>query len=101
MLALALNLQYGMTGLINFGIVGFHGLGAYASAIVTETGGQGFLVRLGAAIAVAGAAVASLSLRLSGDFLAIVTLGFAETVRRPAFRPSGERPNSGVARCQT
>ncbi len=83
-LALALNLQYGMTGLINFGIVGFYGLGAYASAIVTETGGQSFLVGLGVAIAVgavAGAAVASLSLRLSGDFLAIVTLGFAETVR--------------------
>lgn len=83
-LALALNLQYGLTGLINFGIVGFYGLGAYTSAILTETGGQHFLVGLAAATvigAIAGAAVGALSLRLSGDFLAIVTLGFAETVR--------------------
>ena len=83
-LALALNLQYGKTGLINFGIVGFYGLGAYVSAIVTETGGQPFVVGLALAVAfgaVAGAAVALLSQRLSGDFLAIVTLGFAETVR--------------------
>ncbi|RAI02250.1 branched-chain amino acid ABC transporter permease [Acuticoccus sediminis] len=83
-LALALNLQYGFTGLINFGIVGFYGLGAYASGIATETLGLPFVLGLVMALAVgalSGAAVALLSLRLSGDFLAIVTLGFAETVR--------------------
>lgn len=83
-LALALNLQYGLTGLINFGVVGFFGLGAYASGIATETFGLPFLGGVGVAMAVgalAGVFVALLSLRLAGDFLAIVTLGFAETVR--------------------
>ena len=83
-LTLALNLQYGFTGLINFGVVGFYGLGAYASGIGTETFGLPFTAGLAVAVAIgalAGAVVALLSLRLSGDFLAIVTLGFAETVR--------------------
>lgn len=83
-LALALNMQYGLTGLINFGVVGFFGLGAYASGIATETYGLPFLGGVVAAMvvgAIAGVFVALLSLRLAGDFLAIVTLGFAETVR--------------------
>lgn len=83
-LALALNLQFGLTGLVNFGVVGFFGLGAYASGIATETYGAPFLGGLAMALvvgAVAGAFIALLSLRLSGDFLAIVTLGFAETIR--------------------
>ena len=83
-LALALNLQFGLTGLINFGVVGFYGLGAYASGISTETfhlpfaGGLLIAMIVGS---IGGGFVALLSLRLSGDFLAIVTLGFAETVR--------------------
>lgn len=83
-LALALNLQFGLTGLINFGVVGFYGLGAYASGIATETFHAPFIAGLLCAMvvgAIAGAAVSLLSLRLSGDFLAIVTLGFAESVR--------------------
>lgn len=83
-LALALNLQFGLTGLINFGVVGFYGLGAYASGITTEHLHAPFVAGLAVAMvvgAIGGAFVALLSLRLSGDFLAIVTLGFAETVR--------------------
>lgn len=83
-MALGLNIQFGMTGLMNFGVVGFYGLGAYASALVTESLGLPFLAGLVVAMivgALAGIAVASLSVRLSGDFLAIVTLGFAESVR--------------------
>lgn len=83
-LALALNLQFGLTGLSNFGVVGFYGIGAYASGITTEIFHAPFVAGLLVAImagAVAGAVVSILSLRLSGDFLAIVTLGFAETVR--------------------
>lgn len=83
-LALALNLQFGLTGLINFGVVGFYGLGAYASGISTETFHMPFVGGLAMAMivgAIGGAFVALLSLRLSGDFLAIVTLGFAETMR--------------------
>ena len=83
-LALALNLQFGLTGLINFGVVGFYGLGAYASGIATETFHMPFVGGLVIAMivgSIGGAFVALLSLRLSGDFLAIVTLGFAETIR--------------------
>lgn len=83
-LALALNLQFGLTGLINFGVVGFYGLGAYASGIATETFHMPFIAGLAIAMivgSIGGAFVALLSLRLSGDFLAIVTLGFAETIR--------------------
>lgn len=83
-LALALNLQFGLTGLINFGVVGFYGLGAYASGISTETFHMPFVGGLVVAMivgSIGGAFVALLSLRLSGDFLAIVTLGFAEAIR--------------------
>jgi branched-chain amino acid transport system permease protein len=83
-LALALNLQFGLTGLINFGVVGFYGLGAYASGISTETFHLPFVGGLAIAMlvgSIGGGFVALLSLRLSGDFLAIVTLGFAETIR--------------------
>lgn len=83
LLAIGLNLQYGETGLINFGHVAFFALGAYASALLSLRGWP-----LAATFTVA-ALVASLAavplgfaaLRLREDYLAIVTLGFSETVR--------------------
>ena len=83
-LALALNLQWGMTGMVNFGIAGFYGLGAYTSGLLTVK--AGWPVELGMVCAIAaglvfGAAVSFLSVRLRDDFLAIVTLGFGEVVR--------------------
>lgn len=83
-LALALNLQWGLTGMLNFGVAGFYALGAYASGLTTELLGAPFIAGFAVAIAVgalAGLAVASLSARLAGDFLAIATLGFAEIIR--------------------
>lgn len=83
-LALALNLQWGMTGMVNFGIAGFYALGGYASAIVTVTFGWPFwagLVVAAVAGLLSGLALACLSGRLSSHYLAIVTLGFAELVR--------------------
>lgn len=83
-LALALNLQWGLTGMLNFGVAGFYALGAYASALATEVLGVPFIAGFALAVVVgglAGLAVASLSARLAGDFLAIATLGFAEIVR--------------------
>ena len=83
LLAIGLNLQYGYTGLINFGHVAFFAIGAYASALLTLQGwplAPAFIVGM----VVAGLAaypVGLLSLRLSDDYLAVVTLGFAETVR--------------------
>ena len=84
LLALALNLQWGMTGMVNFGIAGFYALGAYTSALLSVKLGMPlwFAMPAGAVAGlVAGALVALLSIRLSGDFLAIVTLGFGEFVR--------------------
>lgn len=84
LLALALNLQWGVTGLVNFGVAGLYALGAYASALVTERLGLPFLLALPMAAlvgALAALLLAALSARLSGDYLAIVTLGFAELVR--------------------
>lgn len=84
LMALALNLQWGMAGMINFGVAGLFALGAYASALSTELMGFPFWAGLCMALLagfVVGLAVASLSIRLSGDFLAIVTLGFAEVMR--------------------
>jgi branched-chain amino acid transport system permease protein len=84
LLALALNLQWGLTGLVNFGVAGLYALGAYASALATERLGLPFLLALPVAAlvgALAALMLAALSARLSGDYLAIVTLGFAELVR--------------------
>lgn len=83
LLTLGLSLHYGFTGLINFGHVGFFAIGAYASALLSISGVP---IILAFAAAMAAAALAAyplglLSLRLRGDYLAIVTLGFSETVR--------------------
>jgi branched-chain amino acid transport system permease protein len=84
LLALGLNLVWGMTGLINLGLVGFFGFGAYASALATRRGGMPIVLGLAAALvltAIAGGALALITARLRGDYLAIITLGFAEVVR--------------------
>lgn len=83
LLAIGLNLQYGYTGLINFGVVAFFAIGAYASALLTLAGWP-LLPAFAVATLVAGVAaypIGLLSLRLSDDYLAVVTLGFSEVVR--------------------
>ncbi|HWZ85683.1 MAG TPA: branched-chain amino acid ABC transporter permease [Thermoanaerobaculia bacterium] len=99
-LAVSLNLINGFTGQFSIGHAGFMAIGAYASAYFTVTFGEalrsalGFLpefARDGAVLLVAltiGAVLASIagffvgvpSLRLRGDYLAIVTLGFGEII---------------------
>ena len=83
LLALGLTLQYGRTGLINFGHVGFFAIGAYTSALLALHGVP-LVVCFLAAAALAGIAawpIGLISLRLRDDYFAIVTLGFSETVR--------------------
>ena len=83
LLAIGLNLQYGFTGLINFGHVGFFCIGAYAAAILSVYGvpePAGFV--LGAVLAALAAwPIGLVSLKLRDDYFAIVTLGFGEVVR--------------------
>lgn len=83
MLGLALNLQWGLCGMVNFGMSGFFALGAYAAAIVALSGAGTFAGVVVAAMvcALACGATALISLRLSDEYLAILTLGFGEVVR--------------------
>lgn len=91
-LALALNMQWGLTGLFNLGIAGFFAVGAYASALMTTPpaaehwGGLGLPMPIGVAVAmVASGALAFIigaaTIRLRSDYLAIATLGIAEVIR--------------------
>jgi branched-chain amino acid transport system permease protein len=80
-LAASLNITNGYTGLFSFGHAAFYGIGAYTAAILATRLGWGFALTLPAAGVVAalfGAALALITLRLSGIFLALVTIGFQE-----------------------
>jgi len=100
-LAVSLNLINGFTGQFSIGHAGFYAVGAYTSASLVYYGGasirtltsfipamaqNAILLFLGlfaaaAAAGIAGLAVGIPSLRLRGDYLAIVTLGFGEIIR--------------------
>lgn len=83
-MALGLNVMWGMAGLVNLGLVGSAAVGAYTSAILTKTLGlpiwAGIIFGTIAA-AIVGAGLAMVTRRLKDHYLAIVTLGFAETIR--------------------
>ncbi|MBV9782725.1 MAG: branched-chain amino acid ABC transporter permease [Acidisphaera sp.] len=83
LLALGLNLQYGFTGLINFGVVAFYAVGAYTSALLALRGVPFVLDFAAAAVLAALFAwpLGVMCLRLRDDYLAIVTLAFAEILR--------------------
>ena len=83
LLGFALNLQWGQAGMINFGLAGFYGVGAYTAAIVSKHGADGFTATVAAIAMTAGlSAVVSLAtLKLREDYLAITTLAFSELVR--------------------
>ncbi|MEM9011331.1 MAG: branched-chain amino acid ABC transporter permease [Pseudomonadota bacterium] len=84
LLALGLNVIWGMAGMINLGLAGFFALGAYGSALATVALGLPIPVGVAVAVAVtalAGGLLSRLTLNLRGDYLAIVTLGFGECVR--------------------
>ena len=82
--ALGLALHFGFAGLLNFGIAGFMAIGAYGYAISILTFGfewwQGILVSLVASV-VFSLILGIPTLRLRGDYLAIVTIAAAEILR--------------------
>ena len=84
-LALALNFQWGLGGMVNFGLAGFYTLGAYACALLILKGGANtFFATLGAmaVVAIACALTALVTLRVTEeDYFAIVTLGVGEVLR--------------------
>lgn len=83
-LALGLNLITGVTGQLSMGHAGFMSIGAYTSAIITVQMGWPFwsvVLAGGMVAAVFGFLIGIPTLRLEGDYLAMVTIGFAEIIR--------------------
>lgn len=79
MLALGLNIVVGFAGLLDLGFVGFYAVGAYTYALLYHWAGWGFWEALpvaGVMSAFFGFLLGFPVLRLRGDYLAIVTLGF-------------------------
>ena len=84
MLGWGLNIVVGLAGLLDLGYVAFYAVGAYTYALLSTQHGLGFW----AVLPLAGMLAASFGvllgfpvLRLRGDYLAIVTLGFGEIIR--------------------
>ncbi len=97
-IAIGLNVVVGQTGLLDLGYVGFYAVGAYTVALLTspdspwnKVGADGWFTEKWAwlacvpiamaATALAGLILGTPTLRLRGDYLAIVTLGFGEIIR--------------------
>lgn len=83
-LSLGLNLITGVTGQLSLGHAAFMSIGAFASAIITIKFHMPFFINLLVASTIAGlvgAVVGYPILRLTGDYLAIATLGFAEILK--------------------
>lgn len=81
--SLGLNLEWGFTGLINFGHVAFFAIGAYTTVLLNLSGVP-LLLSVIAGVALAGLCGGLLgipTLKLREDYLAIVTIGFAEIIR--------------------
>ncbi len=83
-LALGLNIIVGVAGQLVLGYAAFYAIGAYTYGLLNQNLGLGFWVCLpigGFVTVIAGLLLAFPVLRLRGDYLAIVTLGFGEIVR--------------------
>lgn len=81
---LGLNIIVGFSGLLSLGYAAFVGVGAYTTGILSSAYGINFWLTLPFSImaaVLAGLAIGAPTLRLRGDYLAIVTLGFGEIFR--------------------
>lgn len=84
LLALGLNVVVGQAGLLDLGYVAFFAVGGYVMAVLGKEFGWGFweIILVGVLLsALSGILLGAPTLRLRGDYLAIVTLGFGEIVR--------------------
>ncbi|MFJ9667042.1 branched-chain amino acid ABC transporter permease [Streptomyces sp. NPDC101219] len=96
--ALGLNIVVGLAGLLDLGYVAFLGVGAYTAAMVSGSPSSPFNIHLpfwasallGAFVAmIFGVLIGAPTLRLRGDYLAIVTLGFGEIFRIAVLNTDG------------
>ena len=88
LMGLGLNIVVGFAGLLDLGYVAFYAIGAYSMAVLTSQGPLGIGLSFWAALpfcvlfaALAGIILGVPVLRMRGDYLAIVTLGFGEIIR--------------------
>lgn len=90
LLALGLNVVVGMAGLLDLGYVAFFAVGGYTTAILTSARSPGiapelpWVAALGVVVimaVIAGVFIGAPVMRMRGDYLAIVTLGFGEIIR--------------------
>ncbi len=117
-LTLGLNVQWGLTGLFNIGVAAFFAVGAFTSALITKEMPTGlaaeyikqlFGLNLPFPVGVLGAAavcgviallIGLLTLRLREDYLAIATIGIAESLRlvfqNERWLANGPQPLSGI-----
>lgn len=81
--SLGLNLQWGFTGLINFGHIAFMTLGAYTTVLLSVKGVPLLIATMIGAVVAAllGLVIGFATLRLREDYLAIVTIGTGELIR--------------------
>jgi branched-chain amino acid transport system permease protein len=102
LVALGLNIVVGYAGLLDLGYVAFYAVGAYTVAVLTsEHGNWPYLLAIPMAIGVAmlaGLALGAPTLRVRGDYLAIVTLGFGEIVRLTLINTNWLGAAAGIAR---
>ena len=107
LMALGLNVVVGYAGLLDLGYVAFFAIGAYTMAILGSEHGLNFWEALPIGIALsmcAGLLLGAPTLRLRGDYLAIVTLGFGEIIRVTANNTDwlgGPRGVTGIPRPPT
>jgi branched-chain amino acid transport system permease protein len=102
LLAVGLNIVVGQAGLLDLGYVAFFAIGSYTMALLGTETSLDFWEILPIAVvtsAVSGVVLGAPTLRLRGDYLAIVTLGFGEIIRISANQSSftgGPRGVSGI-----
>ena len=101
LIALGLNIVVGYAGLLDLGYVGFYAVGAYTVAVLTsEHANVPYLLAIPAAVVVAmvsGVILGGPTLRVRGDYLAIVTLGFGEIIRLTAINSSWLGAAAGIS----
>ena len=90
-LAVSLNLQAGVSGLLNFGLIAFFGIGAYATGICSLHGGSWFVgIIAGMLVAsIVGLAIGRLGRTLAAEYWAIATLAIAELFRLVSLNQDG------------
>ena len=100
LVALGLNIVVGYAGLLDLGYVGFYAVGAYTASILTSLHANWpYLLTIPVAVAVSmlsGVILGAPTLRVRGDYLAIVTLGFGEIIRLVALNVSWLGGSPGI-----